>query len=88
MTTPDTAAVVIEARDRPLAHRADPAGGSSGFKTLVPAGSTPAERLVGATLHRLKPGVALFIPGAAWHGMPIADQSLRRFHTFAALRFA
>ena len=40
------------------------------------------------TLHRLKPGVALFIPGNAVHGVRSADQPVRWFYTFAADSFA
>jgi quercetin dioxygenase-like cupin family protein len=36
----------------------------------------------------LAPGVALFIPGGAIHGIPIASQPLKWFYTFAADGFA
>lgn len=43
---------------------------------------------VDGILHRLKPGIALFIPGAAVHGVLAADQPVRWFYTFAADAFA
>ena len=38
--------------------------------------------------HRLAPGVALFIPGGAIHGIPLATGDLKWFYTFAADSFA
>lgn len=38
--------------------------------------------------HRLAPGVALYIPGGAVHGVPLATTHLRWFYTFAADSFA
>lgn len=38
--------------------------------------------------HRLAPGVALFIPGGAMHGIPLAKGDLKWFYTFAADSFA
>lgn len=43
--------------------------------------------MVDGTTHRLKPGVALFIPGNAVHGVLAADQPVRWFYTFAADAF-
>ena len=43
---------------------------------------------INGTAHRLKPGVALFIPGDAVHGELAADQPVRWFYTFAADTFA
>ncbi len=43
---------------------------------------------VDGTPHRLKPGVALFIPGGAVHGVLNADQPVRWFYTFAADAFS
>ncbi|GLS85034.1 hypothetical protein GCM10010873_00070 [Cypionkella aquatica] len=43
---------------------------------------------IDGVLHRLKPGVALFIPGAAVHGVLAAHQSVRWFYTFATDSFA
>ena len=43
---------------------------------------------IDGTLHRLTPGVALFIPGGAVHGVLCADQPVRWFYTFAADAFA
>lgn len=37
--------------------------------------------------HELSPGVALFIPGNAEHGIPEATETLRWFYTFAADSF-
>lgn len=37
--------------------------------------------------HDLSPGVAIFIPGNAEHGVPHVDEPLRWFYTFAADRF-
>lgn len=37
--------------------------------------------------HRLKPGVALFIPGGAVHGVLVAQHPVRWFYTFAADSF-
>ncbi len=42
---------------------------------------------INGTAHRLKPGVALFIPGDAVHGVLAADQPVRWFYTFAADTF-
>lgn len=38
--------------------------------------------------HRLAPGIALYIPGGAVHGVPVAHSPLRWFYTFAADSFA
>ncbi len=38
--------------------------------------------------HRLAPGVALFIPRGAMHGIPLAKGHLKWFYTFAADSFA
>ena len=38
--------------------------------------------------HRLAPGVALFIPGGAIHGIPLATSPLKWFYTFAADGFS
>lgn len=38
--------------------------------------------------HRLAPGIALFIPGGAQHGIPRATGHLKWFYTFAADSFA
>ena len=38
--------------------------------------------------HRLAPGVALYIPGGAVHGVPLATGTLEWFYTFAADSFA
>lgn len=38
--------------------------------------------------HRLAPGVAVFIPGGALHGIPHATGPLKWFYTFAANSFA
>lgn len=43
---------------------------------------------VDGTPHRLRPGVALFIPGNAVHGVLRADQPVRWFYTFAADAFS
>ncbi len=43
---------------------------------------------INGTAHRLKPGVALFIPGNAVHGVIIADQHVRWFYTFATDAFS
>lgn len=43
---------------------------------------------IDGSAHRLKPGVALFIPGNAVHGVLVADQPVRWFYTFAAHAFA
>ncbi|MCB6177303.1 cupin domain-containing protein [Rhodobacter sp. Har01] len=45
------------------------------------------EVLVDGVPQRLAPGVALFIPGGAVHGVPRASAPLRWFYTFAADRF-
>jgi quercetin dioxygenase-like cupin family protein len=37
--------------------------------------------------HEISPGVALFIPGNAEHGIPVAHETLRWFYTFAADSF-
>lgn len=46
------------------------------------------EVLIDAIPHRLAPGVALFIPGGAVHGVPQAKAPLRWFYTFAATSFS
>ena len=46
------------------------------------------EVLVDGVPHRLAPGVALYIPGGAVHGVPLASAPLRWFYTFAADSFA
>lgn len=38
--------------------------------------------------HRLAPGIALYIPGGAIHGIPVAAGPLRWFYTFAADGFS
>lgn len=38
--------------------------------------------------HRLAPGVALYIPGGAVHGVPVAEAPLKWFYTFPADSFA
>ncbi len=43
---------------------------------------------IDGTTHRLKPGVALFIPGNAVHGVVRADQNVRWFYTFASDAFS
>ncbi|WP_128516689.1 cupin domain-containing protein [Tabrizicola thermarum] len=43
--------------------------------------------LIDGVAHRLAPGVALYIPGMAEHGVPEVTQSLRWFYTFARDRF-
>lgn len=45
------------------------------------------EVMVDGTAHRLSPGVALFIPGGAVHGVPRADGPLEWFYVFAARSF-
>ena len=37
--------------------------------------------------HEISPGVALFIPGNAEHGIPVAHETMRWFYTFAADSF-
>ena len=46
------------------------------------------EVMIGGQPHRLAPGVALFIPGGAIHGIPLAASPLKWFYTFAADSFA
>jgi quercetin dioxygenase-like cupin family protein len=43
--------------------------------------------LVDGIPHRLAPGVALYIPGGAVHGVPLAHAPLKWFYTFAADSF-
>ncbi|NEY89138.1 cupin domain-containing protein [Rhodobacteraceae bacterium KMS-5] len=43
--------------------------------------------VIDAQPHELSPGVALFIPGNAEHGIPEAHETLRWFYTFAADSF-
>ena len=47
-----------------------------------------AEVMIDGQPHRLAPGVALFIPGGAIHGVPFSARPLKWFYTFAADRFA
>lgn len=46
------------------------------------------EVLVDGVPHRMAPGVALYIPGGAVHGVPLARAPLRWFYCFAADSFA
>ena len=46
------------------------------------------EVLVDGVPHPLAPGVALYIPGGAVHGVPLASAPLTWFYTFAADSFA
>lgn len=43
--------------------------------------------LIDGMPHRIAPGIALFIPGGAVHGVPQATEPLRWFYTFAADSF-
>jgi len=43
---------------------------------------------IDGTPHRLAPGILLYIPGGAVHGIPMASGPLRWFYTFAADSFA
>ena len=52
------------------------------------AGKAWGEVLVDGIPHRLAPGVALYIPGGAVHGVPQAKAPLRWFYTFAATSFS
>jgi quercetin dioxygenase-like cupin family protein len=45
------------------------------------------EVMIDGVAHRLAPGVALFIPGGALHGVPRAETALKWFYTFAADSF-
>jgi quercetin dioxygenase-like cupin family protein len=44
--------------------------------------------MIDGRVHRLAPGVALFIPGGAIHGIPLAASPLRWFYTFAVDSFS
>ena len=46
------------------------------------------EVLIEGVPHRLAPGVTLYIPGGAVHGVPVAGAPLTWFYTFAADSFA
>jgi len=46
------------------------------------------EVMVDGTAHRLAPGIALYIPGGAVHGVPLAQAPLRWFYCFASDSFA
>ena len=46
------------------------------------------EVMIDGVPHRLAPGVALYIPGGAVHGVPLATGTLEWFYTFAADSFA
>jgi mannose-6-phosphate isomerase-like protein (cupin superfamily) len=43
--------------------------------------------LIDGVPHRMAPGIALYIPGMAEHGVPLATEPLRWFYTFARDRF-
>lgn len=45
------------------------------------------EVMIDGVPHLLEPGVALYIPGGAVHGVPRAQAPLRWFYTFAAASF-
>jgi quercetin dioxygenase-like cupin family protein len=44
--------------------------------------------MIDGVAHRLVPGVALYIPGGAVHGIPVAKANLKWFYTFAADSFS
>jgi quercetin dioxygenase-like cupin family protein len=46
------------------------------------------EIIIDGVAHRLSPGVALYIPGGAVHGVPVATGPLKWFYSFAADSFA
>ncbi len=46
------------------------------------------EVYVDGAVHIVTPGVALFIPGGAVHGVPLAPADFRWFYTFATDSFA
>ncbi len=46
------------------------------------------EVMIDGMPHSLGPGVALYIPGGAVHGVPLAKAPLKWFYTFAADSFA
>ncbi|NJS40334.1 MAG: cupin domain-containing protein [Rhodobacteraceae bacterium] len=46
------------------------------------------EVMIDGMPHSLAPGVALYIPGGAVHGVPIARTAMTWFYTFAADSFA
>jgi quercetin dioxygenase-like cupin family protein len=46
------------------------------------------EVLIDGTPHSLGPGVALYIPGGAVHGVPLAKTPMTWFYTFATDSFA
>ncbi len=46
------------------------------------------EVMIDGMPHSLAPGVALYIPGGAVHGVPLAKAPLKWFYTFAADSFA
>lgn len=46
------------------------------------------EVMIDGVAHPLAPGVALYIPGGAVHGVPLAAGPLKWFYTFAADSFA
>lgn len=50
-------------------------------------GEGEGEVLIDGTPHRLAPGIALYIPGGAVHGVPVARAPLRWFYTFATSSF-
>ncbi|NTT87395.1 cupin domain-containing protein [Tabrizicola fusiformis] len=45
------------------------------------------EVMIDGVAHRLAPGVALYIPGGALHGVPRVETALKWFYTFAADSF-
>ncbi|WGV17167.1 cupin domain-containing protein [Fuscovulum ytuae] len=46
------------------------------------------EVMIDGTPHRLAPGIALYIPGGAVHGVPVAQAPLRWFYCFGTDSFA
>ncbi len=46
------------------------------------------EVMIDGQVHQLAPGVTLYIPGGAVHGVPVARAPLKWFYTFAADSFA
>lgn len=46
------------------------------------------EVLIDGKPYNLSPGIALYIPGGAVHGLPLAKAPLKWFYTFAADSFS
>jgi quercetin dioxygenase-like cupin family protein len=100
----DPARGTIRFRTLVSAHRTDSDGILCGVAMLAAGDTFPlhshpqpevyfglegeGEFLIDDVAYNLAPGIALYIPGGAVHGMPLAAGPLKWFYTFAADSFS